>query len=30
MMTTLRRRLPDIVQYSVLSLAAFLSIFPFI
>ena len=28
MMTTLRRRLPDIVQYSVLSLAAFLSIFP--
>jgi lactose/L-arabinose transport system permease protein len=30
MMTTLRRRLPDIVQYAVLSLAAFLSIFPFI
>ena len=30
MMTILRRRLPDIVQYTVLSLAAFLSIFPFI
>jgi len=30
MMTTLRRRLPGIVQYTVLSLAAFLSIFPFI
>ena len=30
MMTTLRRRLPDIVQYAVLSLAAFLSVFPFI
>ncbi|ODS55072.1 MAG: lactose ABC transporter permease [Agrobacterium sp. SCN 61-19] len=29
-MTILRRRLPDIVQYTVLSLAAFLSIFPFI
>ena len=30
MMTKLRRHLPDIVQYVFLSLAAFLSIFPFI
>jgi lactose/L-arabinose transport system permease protein len=30
MITSLRRRLPDILQYGVLSLAAFLSVFPFI